>query len=82
MSASSLWTYDEQLLTHHDRSKSVAVSAVVNNANTIQYIIHFTWTHTQTHRAEESENVTETTHESPQHSGCTCQDTWGTHANA
>lgn len=31
-----------RLLTHHDRSKSVAVSAVVNNANTIQYIIHFT----------------------------------------
>lgn len=34
--------HGEQLLTHHDRNKSVAVSAVVNNANTIQYIIHFT----------------------------------------
>ena len=39
----------EQLLTHQDSSRSVAVSAVVNNANTIQYIIHFTWTDTHTH---------------------------------
>lgn len=40
---------EEQLLTHHDRNKSVAVSTVVNKANTIQYIIHFTWTRTRTH---------------------------------
>lgn len=42
----------EQPLTHHDRSRSVTVSAVLNNANTIQYIIHFTWTH----RGEEREH--------------------------
>lgn len=42
----------EQLLTHHDRSRSVAVSAVVNNANTIQYIIHFTWGHGHTDKGE------------------------------
>lgn len=45
----------KQLPTHHDRSRSVTVSAVLNNANTIQYIIHFTWTHTHTHA--EGENM-------------------------
>lgn len=49
VSSSLVGESEEQLLTHHDRNKSVAVSTVVNKANTIQYIIHFTWTHTDTH---------------------------------
>lgn len=51
----------KQLLTHHDRNKSVAVSAVVNNANTIQYIIHFTWMETHTHRNTRTHTQSEKT---------------------
>lgn len=47
----------KQLATHHDRNKSVAVSAVVNSANTIQYIIHFTWIERDTHAQKDTHRV-------------------------
>lgn len=64
----------EQLVTHQDRNKSVAVSTVVNKANTIQYIIHFTWTHTHTAERPDHKNRNANTPERP---AGTCWDTWG-----